>query len=239
MSTNDIKKKQLNLIAAKELCAHTVSWLTAIMASLVSAKASFMASRTPGSEVELMMVSVVAIYNIYQFYACDNLCCCDPADHRKQDNRKINGRDLHLRKMQIEAMTDANLSIKASRRPTTNHWDFDTLLMLLHEVYLCKPVKKCKNNCLLMTEIHSRSQPLILDHKKKVELILPLNLHMAITHFFTRVSVCIFLWPIRRVDPVNTVRIKKMVARSTHSACRLVLNGARIDAGKSHGLTIL
>jgi len=71
------------------------------------------------------------------------------------------------------------------------------------------------------------------------ELILPLNLHMAITHFFTRVSVCIFLWPIRRVDPVNTVRIKKMVARSTHSACRLVLNGARIDAGKSHGLTIL
>ena len=30
-----------------------------------------------------------------------------------------------------------------------------------------------------------------------------------------------------------------MVARSAYFACRLVLKGARIDAGKSHGLMII
>ena len=111
--------------------------------------------------------------------------------------------------------------------------------MFLCRAYLCKPVKNCKNNCLIMTEIHSRSQPLILDHKKKVELILPLNLHMAICHFFTRVSVCIFLWPIRRVDPVNTVRIKKMVARSTHSAWIAPLEKTKVHDSVADGHCVL
>ena len=74
-------------------------------------------------------------------------------------------------------------------------------------------------------------------------VLLSLSSHLIFTWpslIFSLVFRCVsFSGQSGGVDPVNTVRIKKMVARSTHSACRLVLNGARIDAGKSHGLITL